>query len=504
LFRRLAVFRGGFSLEGVERTCQASEGESVLATFESLVEKNLQHRVAVKGEPWYVMLETIREFAEQRLDENGEADSIRLRHARYYLQMAEEAEPHIDRSTGVEWTTRLEREYLNLRSATEWAAPHELEIALRIAAALTRFIAVRMLWLEQRDLLNRLLTICRATSAPGLERWRAKLLSSFCNQSLAPWSARQSVTAAEEGVYLWRRIGDKRGLGNGLLLLGLARAFDARDPSPVLALLGESSDLQREIGDQMGLSHTTFYQGLFTHIGGDSRKARTIAEECLEVARNAGDVARFAAAFSLLALIATDAGEYQHAQSLAERSVGHYRQTNDKTGLFLALSSLGGIALLRGDTASAASTYAKAFEVNWNYARFMEKVCIGLLRLREERLEGAFASFAEGIELLRSMDSRWSAQCTCACLAGIADVRAAESLKNAAAILGGIESTLFEPFGRLAWGYDFTVTPTLIRLEFERIRKRVSQALGDSADTALNAGRGLRLEKLIDIALYRK
>ena len=126
-----------------------------------------------------------------------------------------------------------------------------------------------------------------------------------------------------------------------------------------------------------------------------------------------------------------------------------------------------------------------------------------LLRLREERPEAAFASFAEGIELLQPMDSRWSAQCVCACLAGIADVRAAESLNDAAVILGGVESTLLEPFARLAWGFEFTVTPTLIRLEFERIRRGVSKALGDSADAVFNVGRGLRLEKLIDLALDR-
>jgi hypothetical protein len=133
----------------------------------------------------------------------------------------------------------------------------------------------------------------------------------------------------------------------------------------------------------------------------------------------------------------------------------------------------------------------------------MEKVCTGLLRLREERPEAALASFAKGIELLRPMDSRWSTQCICACLAGIADVRTATSLKDAAMIIGGVESTLLEPIARLAWGYEFTVTPTLIRFEFERIRRRLSQALGDSAEIALNAGRGLPLEKLINIALDR-
>ena len=141
--------------------------------------------------------------------------------------------------------------------------------------------------------------------------------------------------------------------------------------------------------------------------------------------------------------------------------------------------------------------------MNWAEARSMEMLLAGLLRLRQERPEEAFASFAEGIELLRPIDSRWSAQCVCACLAGIADVRAGEGLKEAAVILGGVESTLLEPFARLAWGFEFTVTPTLIRLEFERIRGGVSPALGDSADAAFNAGRGLRLEKLIDIALDR-
>ena len=342
LFRRLAVFRGGLSLEGVERTCQIIEGENVLALFESLVEKNLVHLAAGKGEPWYVMLETIREFAEQRLEESGEADALRLRHARYYVDMAEKAELQLDRSNGAEWATRLEREYRNLRFATEWAATHELEIALRIAAALTRFISIRMLWLEQRDLLSRLLSISRTTSTPGLEQCRAKLLSSSCTQSLAPWSAQQSVAAAEECVSLCRKIGDKRGLGNGLLLLGLSRAYDARDPSTVLALLRESSALQRETGDQMGLSNTTFFQALFTHISGDSERSRTIAEECLEVARRAGDVVRFAAAFSLIGLIETDGGNYEGAQSWWKRAFASTARPRTRSGFASRCPALGG------------------------------------------------------------------------------------------------------------------------------------------------------------------
>jgi len=504
LFRQLAVFRGGFTLEGVEHTCTKDDGEDILATFESLVEKNLVHRTAAAGEPSYAMLETIREFAEQRLEECGEADRVRQQHARYYLEMAEKAEPELDQAAGARWALLLEAEYANLRAAMEWGADHDLETALRIAAALARFLAIRFLWLEQSDLWPRLLSKGRTSSAAGLERWRAKALAALSNSVLTPWSARMSIAAAEESVSLWRTVGDASGLGNGLLLVALARSFEARDPHPILALLEESAASLRESGDAMGLSHTMFYQAYFTHIAGDAGKAKTMAGEAQQAARTAGDVMRAAGANCLLGLIALEEGDDGLAQSLAEKGLALFRETKDKVGLFLSLSSLGGIALLRGNMKLAGATYREAFDLNWGYAKLLGKVCVGLLLLREEHLDQALASFKEGIDLLRPMDSRWSAQCLCACLAGVADVRAARgSREEAAAILGGVESTLLEPYARLAWGYDFTVTPTVIRVEFDRIRQRLNRTLGDRAAAALDAGRGLPLEKLIGIALGR-
>ncbi len=470
LFRRLAVFRGGFSMEGAEVVCRMERGEAILAGLESLVEKNLLSQGPSEGEPWCLMLETIRAFANERLEKGGEAEGIRLRHARHYLEMAELAEPELDRSAGVGWIKRLEQEYGNFRAALAWSTEHTVEIALRISGALERFFTNQGHSRDEREWLEG--ALARSESAPGgeLDRWRAKAFAALSVATMSPWrAASSSIAASEESLALWRKVQDKRGLGHALLHAALARSSTASAPGVILALLEESTSLLRSIDDPMGLAHALYWLAYFTCVQGDLEKAKRIAEEDREVARRAGDLCRFGAAPGLLGLIAAEEGDFARAQSLAEESLALLRAAKDNHGISYQLCSLGAIALLRGNHVQAHSHHDEVYSEGYTasaYPPVVRKTCTGFVSLYKGFLDHALASFREAMVLLQALDSPWAQQCLCACLAGAAGIGALTGrAEQAAHILGGVEAFIRAPYPRLPWGHDLSITSTLIRIQ---------------------------------------
>ena len=163
LFGRLAVFSGGRTLEAIEAVCDA-EGDLPVDAFEgvsSLLDKSLLgQEEGSNGEPRFVMLETIHEFAREKLEESGEAEEIKRAHAEYFLTLAEEAYPELKGPDQLEWLERLEAEHDNMRAALSWALERkEAEVALRLGGALWWFWAMRGYHSEGRRWLEEALAI---------------------------------------------------------------------------------------------------------------------------------------------------------------------------------------------------------------------------------------------------------------------------------------------------------------------------------------------------------
>jgi len=496
LLGRLSVFPGGFAPEGAEAVWAGSP-EDASNALESLVEKNLVQR-SPAGDPWYVMFVAIREFAGDRLEHSGEGDEVRDRQALYYQRMAEEAEPDMDRPAGAGWCERLEREYANIRSAVEWSIDHSVERALRIGGALERFMGTQGHWRDEYDWLNRALG--KASGVPGLERQRARATSALGGTNLQSAAALQR---SQEAVSLWRALGDKTGLAHALHTLALNRAYWADDPGELLPILEESAALRREAQDGVGLSDTTFFQAYFIYVGGDVARAEGLTREARDLARAAQDMSRLSYCDGLFALLAVDRGEYGRAGQLVQDGLDRIRWTADRVGVFFLLCSAGCIAFLNGEPGAACDAFQEAAGYfRMEYTRTVTTACRGLAVLRENRLAEALSTFAEGLDRLLGEDSRWGRQNLCARLAGIADVRRRQGRASVAArILGGVEAVLRAPYFRLAWGPDFSLTPTLIQMEFQRIVRDVRSTLGDAAEEAFDAGRRLSLEAAAGMAL---
>src|SRR5207249_7135538 len=209
LFARLAVFRGGCTLAAAEEVAGAD-----LDVLQSLVDKSLvRHR-----DDRFWMLETIGEFAAERLEDSGEADDMRRRHAEHFVALAEEAEPHLRRES-TEWLDRLEPDHDNLRAALDrLEVAGETQLVMRLAGALDRFWYLRGYLVEGQRRLERALA---ADPRPTAARAKAAMGAS----GAAVIASRDYPTArarAEEALELHRTLGDAWGVANSRFLLGFA------------------------------------------------------------------------------------------------------------------------------------------------------------------------------------------------------------------------------------------------------------------------------------------
>ncbi len=210
LFRRLAVFAGGCTLEAVEAVCEAPGDETgkVFDGVASLIDKSLvQQRAQREEEPRLVMLETIREYALECLESAGETEAIRQAHAAYYLALAEEAAPELQGPQQATWLERLELEHDNLRAALEWFIERggpgsSREMALRLGGALSEFWIVRGLFSEGRTFLERVLAGSEGVGAS----MKAKALSATANLAFMQSDDDWAEALSQESLVLYREV----------------------------------------------------------------------------------------------------------------------------------------------------------------------------------------------------------------------------------------------------------------------------------------------------------
>ncbi len=285
LFRRLGVFVGSATLETIEAVCDTD-----LDLLASLVDKSL---VRVRDDDRYWMLETIREFALERLDESREADDVRRRHAEHFLALAEEAEPHL-RGASETWLELVDREHDNLRAALDQlGACGEAQLALRLAAAMWRFWHWRHMTEGRRRLECVLLADRGATAA------RVKALNGAAQLGINAGDVASARARAGEAVALHHAGSDRWVRAHSVFLLGWA-TLDGDDPQAAQPLLEESVRLFGELDDEQYALFASHLLAWDCHSIGQRERARALWEDNLRRARAVAN--RYVEALSLGAL----------------------------------------------------------------------------------------------------------------------------------------------------------------------------------------------------------
>ena len=344
LFARMAVFSGGRTLEAIEAVCDA-EGDLPVDAFEgvsSLLDNSLlRQEEGPEEEPRFVMLETIHEYARERLKQSGEADQIGRAHAQHFLALVEEAEPELVGADQVSWMDRLEAEHDNLRAALSRSLEAgDSASALRIGGALWRFWNVRGHFSEGRRWLTAGLS--GEGAAPASLRARASLGLGYLELSQGDYP--QAVEDLEASHALYREIGDRRGEAYALCFLGWI-ALDRNEFDRAEELLEEGLALSRAAGTARDVSVSLNALAMLKVYRGDHERATAMQEECLSLAREAGDVQIIAVLTYNLGFTAAMTGEYERAEAFVREAQKLFREVGDRGMAPLASNRLGFLAL---------------------------------------------------------------------------------------------------------------------------------------------------------------
>lgn len=351
LFRRLAVFVGGFTLPGAEAVCAGPDlRREVLDLLASLIDKSLLRREDQEnGGVRFRFLETIREYAYLQLERSDDVDRLRSRHASFFLGLSESAEPELQGPAQAVWLERLERDHGNLRAALEWAlGGADLEAGVRLAMALGWFWYVRGHLGEGRMWLERALSVRGGISTSS----RARTLYKAGMLARRQGDYARAAGLGTESRALYEELGDKRGAASTIDML-VNIAWSQGQYEEAAALAEESLRMSRELGDRSSIAASLNSVGLVARRRGEFGRAEACFQESLALYRNLGDKRSIAFMLNNLALLARYQGDVARAAAMHEEGLALFRSLGDRDGTALLLNNLGLVARLQGDLARA-------------------------------------------------------------------------------------------------------------------------------------------------------
>jgi predicted ATPase len=383
LFRRLSVFVGGFTLEAVQAICfshatdasssaQVDDEGAVLEQLAQLLDKSLvQGQQGTSAEPRFSMLETIREYATEQLQESREEAAVQEWHAQYFLRLAEEAEPYLYRPAERDsWLERLESEEANLRVALAWceARQDRVETGLRLAGALAFSWYLRGTLHEGRTWLQALLAHS-ANSDRSVARSRALYgagLLAFFEGNFAAIGLQE-----EEALSIAHEVGDKRLIVYPGLLLGMVRVYQG-EIEAARSLFAESQRLVKELGDAWGEALALFTLGSVAAYLGDLVTAHAHLEESVRLFQAQGDVLYASMVLSALQGLVSTQGDQEQARSLHQQSLPLMQQAHHRGWIGLFQINVGALYHQLGEEQQAKASYREGLRL-WQEMQQVEQ-----------------------------------------------------------------------------------------------------------------------------------
>ncbi len=363
LLRALSVFAGGFTAEAAATVAAPDvlPDAPFADTLQQLVNKSLVLlETEADGRPRYSLLETIRQYARDRLAEAGEAAATRTRHRDWFLALAEEAEAPIREQQAVHWLNRIEREHDNLRAALEWShdAPDGLEAELRLAGALQSFWLRRGYWIEGRGWLEAALD----RPGPATPAARAKALEGAGRFANGQGDFAEARTQLELSVKLYRQTGDHQATARTLVSLSwIAQRQD--DLTRAASALEESLSLYRMLGSKQGVADVFENLSILALNRNDPNRAQHFAEEGLALQREAGNRRGIASSLTNLGEALRAQHKWSQAITVVEEALAMEEGHGDKWGIALASHNLGQLVLAQGNLQRAASLFTTSINL---------------------------------------------------------------------------------------------------------------------------------------------
>lgn len=414
LLNRLAVFAGGWTLIAAEAVCSDERlpPADILNGLAHLIDQSLVvlDTARQSGTPRYRMLETIRQYAHEKLQSSGEAIQWSQQHFDFFLHIAPAAEAKLQHDERGTWQQYLNAEHDNFRAALRWIAERgEIEPHLRLVVALIDFWRVQGYWSEGRRYLEQALATTRSQAAGQGSHWLARAL--FGAGYLA-W-LQSDYTAArphlEASVRLWRELGNKGDLAYSLMSLAWVE-LQTGNYAVGQALAEESAALSREAGNNSVLGFALVYLGGLAFEQGDDVAGNRIFEKVLPVLREQGDKWNLAAALSWVGRRMYALGNFQQATSLGEEALTMWREIGEQSGVAWMLHNLGYVAYAQEDFAQASAYFRESLAL-WQdagcpFGILMVLAGFAVLAISASRLRHAARLFGATRALLTAIGAK--------------------------------------------------------------------------------------------------
>ncbi|MGH9529254.1 MAG: protein kinase domain-containing protein [Terriglobales bacterium] len=363
LFRRLSVFVGGCTLEGVEAVCDAKEDIDLdlLDGVSSIVDKSLvQQGGHSNGEARFVMLETIREYGLEKLAVSSEDTLTRRAHAAYCLVLAEEEAAGKSSKEEAPLSETFAMEHDNFRAALEWLTnTRNSEWGMRLGAALFRFWETHEYLTEGRDRLGKLLALPEA-AAPTKARARVLFAAGVLAGEQGDNESAEALT--RESLNIARTLSDEQGVAVSLNALAV-NARDRGDLDRARLLFAEGVERWRELGDQKGMARSLSNLASVVKLNGNFEGASAIYEECLTIFQGLGDRTGVAWSLNSQGDVARDQGNFAAAKALYEKALAIFQELDDRWGLAGTLADLGTLAREQRNCHAAESLYQQSLKI---------------------------------------------------------------------------------------------------------------------------------------------
>ena len=360
LLARCSVFARGANLEQLEPVCGPAEdiGGDVVDSLDQLADQSLLRRLPDFDEPRFLMLQTIRDFATERLEESGEAHMIRDRHLKAFIALAQQAQPHLFGARRKQWLDRFEEDHDNLRAALDWAvASKDARSAMELSAGMWRFWQMRGHLHEGRRRMDGVLAMPNSGDFP-----KERLAALEAAGGLAYWQADMPVAQRfyDECLELTRTLGDDRALANALYNAAFPRVVLREAIAEAKPMLAEALPLFRKIGDQTGVARVLWGTGNALFFAKEYADAVPLLEEAVALNRQLDD--RFGLGWSIhtLGLVTFNLGDVQRARACWLEAIHLFAAAGDVPGMVLQLDNLSVLARSDSDFQRAGRLWAAA------------------------------------------------------------------------------------------------------------------------------------------------